>query len=148
MTEVFIFNKQPWRDAPSKDRPDLTGQENVIRKLNENSKLSITQRTKNLIIEEQHHEAQDRPGDIVEIREYGAPGGSSEGNSWAKIIVDMDSAVAKRSYEGVHWDYTDPKFPVYKHKRGFWLDTTGLVLSYDKPIELSVADFISRLRAK
>ena len=147
MVELLLFTKLHWMDIPSVDRPDLTGLENVKRKANE-EKITIEQRAKKLFLIDKKYEMRDRPNDIIEVRRDGAPGGKKERLAFAKIRVPMDYKVAKRAFEGADMDERVPGYPELKHKRRFWLDTTGLKLSYDDPVEITVEDFMMRLRAK
>ena len=81
MAEFLIYNKKHWMDKPSKDRPDLTGYENVIRKIEEGS-LNSLQKDKILNVYNMKYNARHTKGDIVEIREDG---------SWDKTLKNKNS---------------------------------------------------------
>jgi len=72
MAELLIYNKDNWMDLPSKDRPDLTGYENVKRKINLNlNKVKKAQLAKALRLHDEKYAARYQVGDIVEVQEDG-----------------------------------------------------------------------------
>jgi len=72
MAELLIYNKDNWMDLPSKERPDLTGYENVKRKIKLNpNKLNKGQLAKALRLHDEKYAARYQVGDIVEVQEDG-----------------------------------------------------------------------------
>ncbi len=138
MAVLLIYDQIHWMDKPSKDRPDLAGYKNVERKILEKSGLTIEQRTKNLGLNYMNHEAKHQRGDITESREEMGPRGSMEWVSYIFLTVDGLS-----QKDGVRYTETDGT-----HRRGYYVNMTGLLPDWDKNVAISLSEFNSRLKAK
>ena len=149
MAEFLIYDQDNWMDVPSKDRPDLTGKENVDRKILEED-LSIEAKTIALGVLQGKYDARYHKGDIVEVREDGAPSGRLEKSGVDFVCVpiafkDVKQYTMPLLEEGI--DSLDPDNPDIKRRRKYWLDMAGLIL-VDHEILLTVSEFNFRLKTK
>ena len=150
MAEFLIFDKDHWMDEPSPDRPDLTGYEDVQRRIND-EQISSEAKTKKLLRLEQKYDARHQRGDIVEAREDGRPRGKKEPESFAFIRVTMPFAEAKeymRPLEDVQNEGTKSEIRTLLKRRKYRLDMAGIVLDGKKTATLSLIDFNARLGVK
>ncbi len=125
-------------DAPSKDRPDLLGYDNVTRKINEGPMLAAD-RSKKLSLHWQAYIKRQRPGDIWEVRKSGSPRGKLEPEAYAFVDVPEKTFKASRQYMAEHTDGA-----AILHLCKYWLDMTGL----GKDETLTAAQFENRLKVK
>ena len=147
MAEFLIYNQDNWLDLPSKNRPDLTGKENVERKILEKD-YTLAQRIKALALFEMKYEARSRRGDIVESRIDNGPRGKKEEESFAFVQVIGISQEDGKSYAGPHLDLTDQTRPMLIHRSKCYIDMTGLILDDNKNVILSSVEFNNRLKVK
>lgn len=141
MAEFLIYNQDHWMDRPSKDRPDLLGYDNVVRKINEKPMLT-TKRQTALFEYWQKYTRRYQFGDIVEVRKDGSPSGRLEKDSFAFIQSPIAYTYALQ-YTKSHMDGE-----TLLHRCKFWFDLTGLVLDKDSRVSVSPAEFNNRLKVK
>ena len=139
MAELLIYNKTHWMEAPSKDRPDLTGYENVQRKINENTQLTLAESTKAIASIERKYNSRYRGGDIVEVRPDNKPRGKLEEDAFLFIKVPSLSMDEAKQYMQAHMDGE-----TMLHRRKYWIDITGLKMNDT----LTIEQWQSRLREK
>lgn len=136
MAELLVYNKDNWMDMPSKERPDLTGKENVERKIQEQP-FTLEQRIKNLAALEIKYEARDLRGDIIEVREDNAPRGKMEIDSF--IFLQVSGLQNAIQYGQRDRD---------TRKRKYRVDLTGLQPDKDGNIKLTKNQFLNRVENK
>ena len=140
MAEFLVYNKTHWMDLPSKDRPGLLGYDNVTRKINKRPMLAAN-RSKALSLHWAKYTSRYRPGDIVEVREDGAPSGRLEKTGVDFISVPMTLANAKHFMEPL----LDGES--IKYRRRYRIDMTGVVLT-NHEATLTLAEFNNRLKVR
>ena len=145
MAEFLIYNKEHWMDTPSKQRPDLTGYENVIRKINEDTELNVITRTEKLGNVFQKYNRRYQPGDIVEVRKDGKGMCGLEPESFALIEVPISFEIAQ---EYMQSDKVINEPCTILHRRKYWLDISGIVLNKDKIATIDLVTFNSILKVK
>ncbi len=149
MAVLLIFNKDSWMDIPSYQRPDLTGKENVQRKVMDEG-LSLEAQTKKLLLLDMKWEARDRPGDIVEVREDAAPRGKME--KFGFVFVSVPGK--KRDYldygkmDVLDGDVKTRTPPIIIHKRSYWIDMSGIVPNNKSEASLTIGQFQNRVHRK
>ena len=139
-------------DVLSYQRPDLTGYENVLRKIDLEYGLGAN-RDKAIYNHNMKHDSRSLIGDIVEVREDGRGMCGLEPESFALIKVSMDMETAK-SYAGAMIEMGDessidaktPEVLHYKHKCK--INMVGIKLNKKKEANLSLAQFNARLTVK
>lgn len=144
MAEFLIYNQNNWMDMPSKDRPELTGYENVRQKIMDDSSLSLEQSTMALASHEVKYVSRYQPGDIVEARRDGGLRGKLEEASFAFLQVPSVSLEDGRTYCAPKED-TDP---LKTRRREYYVDMTGLILDSHQNASLTDSEFAVRLKAK
>ncbi len=149
MAEFLIYDQDNWMDVPSKQRLDLTGHENVERKILAESGLTIAQRTKKLALHEMKYTARYHRGDIVEARRDGGSRGKSEEASFIFLqVLDISLEDAKQ-YAVPDEDLSDPTGrPVIIKMSKYYVNLTGLILDKHKNVSLTSTEFNSRLKVK
>ena len=144
MAEFLIYDIDNWMDMPSKDRPELTGHENVQQKIVADSSLSLEQSTLALGHHEIKYVSRYRRGDIVEARRDGGPRGKLEEASFAFLQVPNIILKDGRAY---CVPKEDPD-PLKTKRRGYCVDMTGLVLDSHQNASLTDSEFTARLKVK
>ncbi len=149
MAEFLIYDRDNWMDVPSKDRPALTGHENVRQKIMNDSSLSLEQSTMALGFHEMKYTARHQRGDIVEARRDGGPRGKLEEASFAFLQVLSVSLEEARGYCEPKLDLLslNETLPVV-YRRGHYIDRTGLVFDSHRNVSLTESEFRSRLKVK
>lgn len=143
MAEFLIYNKENWMDSPSKQRPDLTGYENVQRKINENSELDGLEKTIQLMDLTQDYNVRHQRDDIVERRQDGFGMCGKEPLAFACIkVIEIPFEDAEQ--------YTKPLIDGYikKYERKYSLDITKIILDEKKEAKLTLVQFNSLLTEK
>lgn len=143
MAEFLVFYKENWMDLLSKDRPDLTGQENVIRKINENTSLNNADKTTAIFKKTMKYNARNQIGDIIERRQNGTGMVGKEPLSFALIKVPPMSFEKAELYTGTLFDGN-----LYKYKCRCSLNMSSLTLDENKEVELTTSEFNTLLTEK
>ncbi len=137
MAEFAVFNKMNWMDMPPRVRPDLTGYENVKRKIEEAAGPGIEAQTVKLFElskMDQKYTRRYQPGDIIEVRRDNGPRGKKETGAFLFIQVPELSFIESKHYMQVH----------ESPRRYYSIDMTGLKMDDT----LTAAQFNSRLKVK
>ena len=142
MAEFLVYNKDNWMDVISKDRPDLTGKEKVLRKINDDSELNSAEKTAEVFYHTATYNARSQIGDIVEVRENGVGMVGKELQSYALIKVPS-ILVNKNQYEGSMMD----GYMIKYHHR-FSLDMSKITLDINKEANLTITQFNNLLTEK
>ncbi len=146
MATLLVFNKDNWMDVPSKDGPDLTGKENVTRKISEKN-LSLEDETAALINLDMKWKQRDRMGDIIEVREDDSPRGGMEKFAFAILTVPGEKKDYLK-YGEADEDRTVSMYPVLKHNRSYWLDIAGIPLNNKSEATIDRTQFETRIHRK
>ncbi len=137
MAEFVVFNKMNWMDMPSRVRPDLTGYENVKRKIEEAAGPGIEAQTVKLFElskMDQKYTRRYQPGDIIEARRDNGPRGKKEKEALLFIQVPEVLLEDGKQYAKAH----------ESPRRYYSIDMTGLKMDDT----LTAAQFNSRLKVK
>ncbi len=131
MAKFLVFNKENWMDLPSKDRPDLTGHENVQRKINEDSKLNTLEKIGTQMQHTVKYDMRSQIGDIVEARKDSTGMVGKEPLSFALITVPMTDEEAGHYTGGIEDKY------LFKYS----LDMSQITLNEKKEGSLTLSRF-------
>ena len=145
MADFLIMDKPNWREIPSKERPELTGHENVVRKISEDDNLSSGEKAGKLILEGRKYDGRYRLNDIVQVRPHGFGMCGEEPLSFKILRVD---GVKQGDYDvGAYFDLSD--MDNFKAANSWvYLDGSGIVFNKDKIAEIDKAKFDTIFRVK
>jgi len=129
MAEFLVYNKTHWMEQPSKERPDLLGYDNAVRKVNEEP-MSSADRSKTLAKLWTKYTARYRTGDIVEVREDGYWSIKRKGHGpFALVIIPgMSLRVAAKYMDAHETDNDDLKKRIVVRRRKYQFDMTKISL--------------------
>jgi hypothetical protein len=135
MAEFLVYNQEHWMDLPSKERPDLTGFENVKRKIQENKEgFTPEQVAKKLKLLNDKYNQRYKKGDVVEVKEDGfwrkRKGFGSE--HFALIHVPGLSGIEALKYQEPDQEVSKNPHRVKYHKRRYTFDMNKIPLNRKK----------------
>ncbi len=134
-------------DVASKQRPDLLGYDNVVRKINEKTTPTVD-REKALFIAWKKYTTRYRKGDIVEARRDNGPRGKLEEASFIFLQVPSITLKDAKQYEVSLEDLTDFNNRILLKRRKYYVDMMGLTLDVHKNVSLTENEFNTRLKVK